>query len=318
MIANLFLHSKAFEYNQEDSEDEVAGKLKSLLNDMIDVVYRYKEENRFIVSLNLACDCKVFRNETVMDFAERHLDGDEKSLFYTILGNIAEDCEMPLDELLMRCEYHPEEKEVFSLLALNDSNLPVEKNKKQLVSVIQFDRYIVVYSKDSWLTLRRQILGNHPGEANEFMTEAKRYFPKICFSNNCVASLDKDDYLRMIPRKIVYYLVCLNDYFGIIRGRYSEKSDRNEILADFSGFCGLDEPASLEGNPSKKKQMTFTFIVEKEEIKVPCEPHLKVSQEDVNCRMQIEYSKFHPRIYFAFDVKKYDELIFVGSIGPHL
>lgn len=325
MIANLFLHSKAFEYNQTDSEKLVLNKLKSLLNDIVDIVYMYNDENKFKIGKDFI-DCKIFKGESIMEFAQRFLEGEELALFYTILGNVSEDDNSSFEELLKRCEYCDEEEEVNSLLVLNQCDSILTNYLLPLKPGMQFERYIVVYGMSSWIALRRQILGNHPENPKHFISEAKKYFPKLCFSDNCLNSLDKGEYLKQIPRKIVYYLACLNDYFFEIRKKYSDKSDRNVILGDFSGYCRFDEPASLEGKLAKKNEMTFSFMIEGKPVLIPCEPHLKISQEDKNYRGHIDYVRFHPRIYFAFDVTiggskdplKYKETVFVGSIGPHL
>lgn len=317
MIANLYLHSEAFRYNGTDTEEMVAGKIKSLLNDIVDIVYDSSGENVFKTSNDLINNCKVYEKEGMMDFLQKHLNVDEITLFYTMLCNISDDYNLSYEELEKLCEYKKEEKEVNSILVINRPK--DEDPDKKIKPYMEFDKYMVVYSKDSWITLRRQILGNHPNKPEDYIREAKKYFPKIVFHDNCIESLKQDNYLETIPRKLTLYLACLNDKFYIIRKKYKPESDRNDILSGFSGECRFDEPASLEGNIKKKMDMIFYFKDEKnKEFKVCCEPHLKISQEDKNYTRHINYDKFHPRIYFAFDVKENEDIIFVGSIGPHL
>lgn len=316
MIANLYLHSEAFKYNGIDSEETVVKKIKNLLDDISDIVYKHSKENVFKTSNDLINNCMIYKKELVIDFIQKHLDVDETTLFYSMLCNISDDYALSYEELEELCKYDKDEKEVNSILVINSpiDNGPVGKNKPYM----EFEKYMIVYSKDSWITLRRQIMGNHPNNPDNYINEAKKYFPKIVFHKNCVESLKQDNYLEMIPRKLTLYLACLNDKFYIIRNKYKSNSDRNDILMDFSGQYGFDEPASLEGNIKKKDVMTFLFKTEKGELTVCCEPHLKISQEDKNYNGHIEYDKFHPRIYFAFDVKGYEDMIFVASIGPHL
>lgn len=316
MIANLYLHSESFRYNGCDSEETVVGKIKSLLNDIVDIVYKYRDENIFKTSSDLIYNCDIYENEPLMDFIEKHLDNDEKTLFYIMLSDISENHNLSSEELDELCMYKEDEKEVNSLLRIN---APINNgNIKWDEPYMSFNKYEIVYSKSSWITLRRQILGNHPGDACNYINEARKYFTDIYFHDNCINSLKQDKYLEIIPRKLTLYLACLNDRFYDIRSSYKSNSDRNVILADFSGRCAMDEPASLEGNISKKDSMTFDFLIDKKQFKVCCEPHLKISQADDNYKGSIDYNKFHPRVYFAFDVNGYDNKIFVGSIGPHL
>lgn len=322
MKVNFFLHSEAFEYNGKDSECTVVKKFKLLLDDFSDIVYEYGDENVFKTSNNLISNCKIYKQEGLMDFINKHLDHDECALFYSILTDISDDYDLCYEELKKMCTYKKDETEINSLLVINYYEDSSEEDIK--LPYITFDKYMVVYSKDSWITLRRQILGNHPGKPDYYINEAKKYFSNITFHENCIKSLEQDNYLDIIPRKITLYLSCLNDKFYIIRNQYKENSDRNDILRDFSGQCNLDEPASLEGNIKKKKSMTFKFKVkskiENQEkiLEISCEPHLKISQQDANYKGSIDYKKFHPRIYFAFDVKEFKNHIFIGSIGPHL
>lgn len=316
MIANLYLHSEAFRYNGSDSEETVVVKIKLLLNDIVDIVYKYRAENVFKTSNDLVYNCYIYKQIGLMEFIEKHLDMDESTLFYSMLTDISEKYDLSYDELNNLCLYRESETEVNSLLVINT---PIDNGhitRKKIY--LSFDEYKVVYSKDSWITLRRQILGNHPENAENYIEEAKKYFPRIYFHDNCVNSLKQDNYLEIIPRKITLYLACLNDKFYAIRKKYKPNSDRNNILKNFSGECGLDAVASLEGNIGKKKSMTFNFLMDNKNITVCCEPHLKISQEDDNYKGNVHYNTFHPRIYFAFDVNGYDNKIFVGSIGPHL
>ena len=73
MIANLYLHSEAFRYNGIDSEETVVKKIKNLLYDISDLVYKYSKENVFKTSNDLVNNCMIYKKELVMDFIQKHL-----------------------------------------------------------------------------------------------------------------------------------------------------------------------------------------------------------------------------------------------------
>lgn len=307
MNANLYLHVKSFAYNGIDTEKEVAEKLRRLLADMRDVVFQGKEENKFKVPTQLY-GCCVYKNLTIIDLANKYLEGDEQVVMYSILVDMSDDYDMSYEELESKSVYDREEKEVNSMVVLNRPSENDDESKQHEQLYMQFDRYEIVYNNQSWITLRRQILGNHPGTPETFIGECRKYFKNLLIHANCIISLNVDNYLQTIPRKIVYYLACLNDKFYEIRLQHAENSrNANDILADFSGRFKLDEPGSLQMNPNKKKNLTFLFEGKDEQGKVCsqlalCEPHLKISQVDNNYTgKSINYDSFHPRIYFCFE-----------------
>lgn len=337
MIVNLYLHPDTFVHNGMDSEKDVCTKLVALVNDMASIVYEHNDENRFKVPASFP-SVQVYQGMTIIDLAEQCLDNDGKGVFYSMLTDTS-DCynSISLDVLREMCTYREEEEVVNSVLVFN---VPIEnlseeekadseqeaKMAHQTVNknYITFDKYEIVYSKQTWVHLRRQILGNHPGEPKTFVAECGKYFTNLCFHKNCESSLidNEFNYLETSPRKIVYYLSCLNDKFCELFEKHKTiGSNANTLLADFSGIYGLDEPGSLQQRPEKKSALTFRFKkIDNSPCDVVCEPHLKISQEDKNCKVKnINYSKFHPRIYFYFpqnDVE--DGKILVGSIGKHI
>ena len=324
MIANLYLHTESFKYNGTNSSDEVATKIKRLIEDMRDVIYNSSNENVFKVPTQIY-NCPIFKEQTIVDFANAYLDGEQQVLMYSVLGNTSDDYSLTYEELEQKCLYQENETEINSILILNRRKDDEEKNADKKEPYIQFDKYKIIYDLLSWKTLRRQIIGNHPGTPTEFIGECRKYFDILDIHNNCIKSLEEDNYLETIPRKIVYYLSCLNDGFYSVMRRHTDKEeDANSILADFSGEYGLDEPGSLERNPEKKPSLTFCFKIKDKdgnnhEHKILCEPHLKISQPDASYKgSSINYLKFHPRIYFKFNYPNAPEKIFIGSIGPHL
>lgn len=115
MIANLYLHSEAFRYNGIDSEETVVKKIKNLLYDISDIVYKYSKENVFRTSNDLINNCMIYKKESVMDFIQKHLDVDETTLFYSMLCNISDDYDLSYEELEELCKYDKDEKEVNSI-----------------------------------------------------------------------------------------------------------------------------------------------------------------------------------------------------------
>ncbi len=332
MIANLYLHPDTFKYNNKDTKEQVSAKLVALVDDMTKIVYEHSEENKFKIPTALF-NVPVFENMSIVELAEVSLNPDEKGVFYTMIEDTSDDYDnISIEDLLEKCVYMPQEKEVYSILVFN---LPEEElTKSQMISppchqtinnnYITFDRYEVVYSKQTWLHLRRQILGNHPENPDHFIKECRKYFPKLCIHDNCVSSLidTQFNYLETSSRKLVYYLSCLNDNFSELYERHKlVGSNADTILTEFSGLYGLDESGSLQQRPEKKALLSFVFLHNNgEECNVICEPHLKISQEDKNSKIKnINYQKFHPRIYFSFPNPDIENgRIPVGSIGKHI
>lgn len=337
MRANLFLHPDTFIYNKVDTFNQVSIKLVSLVYDMAKVITDYSIENQFKVPVALM-SVPVYEGMTIIDLAESCLEKDGLGIFYSMLANTSEEYDnININDLRMMCYYYPEEKVVNSILVFNvpEEDLSEEEKAKDeddakmkhqsiIHDYITFEKYEVVYSKQTWLHLRRQILGNHPENPASFVNDCREYFPNLCFHDNCVTSLTDSEYnyLETSPRKLVYYLACLNDNFNALRESHIKKgNDANTILADFSGKYGLDEPGSLQQNPAKKDLLTFCFMKnDKTKCEVVCEPHLKISQEDKNYKAKkIDYNKFHPRIYFYFGDPEIEKgRILIGSMGRHL
>ena len=175
MIANLFLHPDSFRHNKIDSKEKVAEKLIALVNDMATVVYDNRKENIFKVPSSLVT-VPIFNEMTIVEMAEYCLENDRKGVFYSMIANTSEDYnEISLDDLREKCKYREEEKEVNSIVVLNvqNTNMSEEElsvtHKTIIKDYITFDSYQIVYSKQTWIHLRRQILGNHPENPNFFI-----------------------------------------------------------------------------------------------------------------------------------------------------
>lgn len=318
MIANLYIHKDAFQYNGSDSEELVRNKLRALANDMRAVVYENLDENVFHVSAD-ALNCDVFSGVSLIKAPSIYLDGDLGCIMYAMLANTSAEFTRTIDEIQSLSAYRPDEKEINTLLYLNRS-LP----NRDDTHYIQFENYEIVYNYFSWITLRRQILGNHPGTTTTFIHNCRKYFSNLVIHEHCIETLEDENYqyLSLVPRKIIYYLSCLNDCFCRVKESHIRHSpDANSILEDFSGQFGLEEPGSIERDVRKKPLLTFSFTSSADasvSVNVLCEPHLKISQPD-NSNQSVDYKTFHPRIYFHFgDASVENGRILVGIIGKHV
>lgn len=189
MIANLYLHPDTFVYNKVDTKEKVFAKLVALVDDMTQVVYEKGAENKFKVPSSLY-SVHVYEGMSIIDLAEQCLGNDGKGVFYSMMYDTSEEyADISLDELREMCKYSEDEEEVNSILVFNvpcedlsdeekaTTNEEAKKSHKTVVTdYITFDKYEIVYSKQTWQHLRRQILGNHPGNPVFFVSECEKYF----------------------------------------------------------------------------------------------------------------------------------------------
>lgn len=317
MKANLYLHADTLKYNGTDSEEVFNDKFTSLLNDLNEIRNQYGDNNTIVVSSSLSDGTvTLFEDKSIYDIAQT-LDYEEKNFVYALMYNTSNVSDASLAEIEKKCVYDENETECNSVIYLNRPNPP---KLSYPIEYISFDRYEIVYGKDSWHTVRRQIMGNHPGTPHDFMEECKIHFPNIVFSSNCETSIV--GYLDLVPRKIVYYLSCMNDKL-LNHMRTTSTSDENTLLADFCGLYGFDEAGTRQGTPKKKEFYQYRFLKQgcsdlpKNYKRITCDPHMKMSSCDSNCRKAPK--GFAGRIYFHFgDSEIAKDKILVGSIGPHV
>ena len=198
---------------------------------------------------------------------------------------------------------------------------PMKRTSTRVINnYIDFDNYEIIGDGEiDGLFLMRQVLGNYPETSDVFITRCRKLFENIIFHDNCIASLnDGEEYLKIVPRKIVYCLSCLNDLFVTYADQRKGKS-KNTILKNFAGDCGLDNTGSLDVS-SKKEKLLFAFPKEgeKDPRSVYCNPHLKMIGPDNNYRGEGK-DGLQSRIYFNYDDGNFDHnIILVGSMGVHL
>lgn len=325
MRAKLYLHDDYLKYNGTDTEKEVVAKLASFVRDL-GYICENKEENGIFVSSDFY-GVEIYPGKNIYDLAEK-LEREEKGIFYAVFANTASfESDMNLQVIREAMKYKESETECSSLLIFNAS-FPKDEEKADILDDNQkrtlsnkpymtFDEYCIVYGKSSWVTLRRQILGNHPGKGEDFMKQCRQYFDNLTFSEVCVQRIEP--YLDEIPRKIVYYLSCLNDCFFDFRKQYPH-SDMNQLLEGFSGKYLLDTAGSLQRTSVKKESYTFPFKSKSVAgvVNVCCDPHLKIQHADSN-RLSDNNGKVRYRIYFCVrDERVHPTNLLIGLIGPHI
>lgn len=325
MKAILYIHIDAVKYNGTNTNGFVKN-LKKFVRDLQEIDCWDAANNKIVVSEDIWI-ASVCNGMTFPNFINKYLERDEVNFMYQILANTSNKTNITYRELQENSIYKSDEKECISLIVLNElknesDEISSEENQVPQNPYMTFDNYQIVYGRDSWFCLRRQILANHPGDANSFMQDCRKYFPDLTFSKDCENRLETK-YLVGIPRKIVYYLSCINDCFSNFRKNHANPNSINLLLADFSGIYGMDEAASMQRTPEKKEQYSFEFYKYKSRTtkKVCCDPHFKIRHYDENCLSAIKEDgeKCYGRIYFNLgDTDIHPTNILIGSIGPHV
>lgn len=308
MKAKFYLHPDCIKYDSIESEEAYVNKFSSLIKDLVEVIGDDSGETEYVFSDELY-SAPIFEGKDIYAFAIEHLNRDSVTFLYQVLQQLGQPLSFTPEDIERISIYTRGAESCHALIVLNRPYTEASNDK-----YIQFERYELIYNKHSWLTVRRQILGNHPGTASEFMKCAKTYFPNIVFSPNCGNVIEP--YLTIIPRKIIYYLSCINDRLIEFWNKHSNKKSINDVYADFAGQYGMDRAGSQQSTPKKSEKYTFEFTVDNASKKICCGPHFKITHVDDNCNDPTiqKNKKIHARIYFNIDKKK----VYIGSIGPHI
>jgi hypothetical protein len=306
MKSIFYFHPTALRYNSDESKEEYVAKFSKLIEDLAFVINLPEEEHKFVCS-DLMYEDEVYCDKDIYSFASENLDRDQMALLYQILEKFSETSSLSFEKIESLTYYSENEQACHALIILNRLPNIVTKN-----NYIQFNKYELVYNQGSWLTVMRQIMGNHPESPSAFMRRAKAYFPNIVFSSNCEKVIEP--FLATIPRKIVYYLSCMNDQLIDFWDKHPDKNSINKVCADFAGQYGMDRAGSQQGTPSKKVEYTYEFEINNTTEVKCCGPHFKITHTDDNCKTIPSTKQYHARIYFCIS----DGNICVGSIGPHI
>lgn len=301
MIAELYIVAESFENNSYFSSIEVEEKIKALASDFI-CIRKYKETNRIYINTEIY-NVRFINNILLSDLlfnpqiAKLNMDRDTFNALQKIVIESQTTTISSYDVIQVLLNEHNEEL-CHGLIAFN-----------QIIGVEP--EFQLIYNLQGWYEFRRFFLGIYPKNANFFIDECEKYFPKLFFHERNRTTISS--ILNDCPKKIVYHLAALNDkFFSFDR----TSMNRTQILHSFSVVAGLDETASLEGNAERKNDFTFQFLNSNNEMEfVCCEPHLKLCYCDNNNNV---YSN-NRRIYFHEGKQNIQKgNILIGHIGTHL
>lgn len=303
MVAEFYLIPDSFAVNKTISISEVEEKTKSLASDFI-YIKKYKETNKFFVHSDIY-NVQFIEDTSLSDLlfnsqqAKQKLDRDVYNALQKIVVESAT-TDIPLQEVI--------------------EILIPEHNAELCHGLIGFNKvegvnpdFQLVYNLSGWFDFRRHFLSLYPKNQEFFIDECSKYFPKIHFHERNKTTVGT--ILHNCSKKIIYHLTALNDGF---KDAQQLGLNRTQVLERFSITAALDETASLEGNASRKPDLTFKFQNNSSEMEdVCCEPHLKLC-----------YNDFHPgdtsystdrRIYFHEGKPNIaNGKILIGHIGDHL
>lgn len=328
MKATFYFHTDPLHLNCDLSprmQTLCKKNVEAILRDISYIIQDKTEENTIVIHPDIFT--ATINGQLFYEYFGSLLDKEDYNLFLSILNQV-DFTDFDIEQIAESTRFREGEKECNVIMEI-DSDI---RRQYAINPYIEFDRYAVVYNRKRWLYVRRQILGNHPGTAKEFMRRCKSYFPDITFSENCETVIN--DYLSLIPRKIVYNLSCLNDCFATFACNHPLKNSIKDLVADFSGQYGLDKAASPQSTPDKKEDYTYDYCITKDHpsyadmlksnkidpttgnISFRSSSHFKITQYDNNCAQlnRDGTKKCHGRIYFTFN----EYGLFVGSIGPHV
>jgi len=309
MIAELYIVAESFANNTNFTTPEIESKTKSLAEDFV-YIRKYNETNRLFVHPNIYA-VNFLSGISLSDLlhnpkiAKKHLDRD----VYGALQNI-------IDKSATTTYTSQEVMEV--LLPEHDENLCHGLIAFNSIPNVQ-PKFQIVYHLQGWFEFRRHFLGMYPKNENFYIDECIKYFPNLYFHERNRTSISA--IFNDCPNKIIYHLAALNDKFSLVN---TKGRNRTQVLEAFSILASLDETASLEGKAARKENFSFSFInYQEKEVKVCCEPHLKLCFSDASQA----YSNgrriyFHEGIIKVQDgeiVEKIQEgKILIGHIGNHL
>jgi hypothetical protein len=300
MISEFYLINHSFRSPQSITVEELENRIADFSEDC-EFIRRYDSEKIFVH--DSIYGEYIYKEITVMDLMYNpiHKETFNKDTleYLRIIVQKAETTELSEQEIQDNLGNHSKDR-VSGLLCLYE---------------IEFiDKAFLVYNRHNWLAFHRYFLGLYPKNASFFFLECQKYFPQLYFHPKNKESIDK--ILSSFVKKIVFHLTCLNDVFKEIRSQHNFLPD---ALKEFSIFCNLDETATLEGNASRKKDLSFYFTCEDgKQESVYCEPHLKLCRSDNYEKGDNTYYN-DKRIYFHEGKPHIAQgRILIGHIGEHL
>lgn len=338
MKATFYLHEDNFVCPPDLDKHIYVNRIGKLMMDLSNIIEDKVEENVLAISDGIF-KVPVYADDMIYDLIDSEFPIEQQKYLYQILYNNDFIRAFAVQDIEPKTYYSPDEKECHSLIVLNSEQEGVgegtepevddgeevgeESEEESLEDIIEvaasrkpymtFDKYEIVYDHGSWLMVRRQILGNHPGQPERFIERSRHYFDKLEFGLDCVYTLE--DHLNYVPRKIVYYLSCMNDKLYEFWKTHSNQDSPKIYCAEFAGKYNMDRAGSPQsGKKEKAEDYTFRFWdgSANKEFSLKCGPHFKITHVDSN-RIKDGEQKFHSRIYFTIHNNK----VHVGSIGRH-
>lgn len=249
---------------------------------------------------------------SIYEFIWNEFSRDATTAVMGVLSKYGNGYFFDIDEIDKKSIYTPEESECHVLVVVNQSG----SGSNSGLDYMSFDKYTLVYDKDSWTVLRRQMLGNHPDSSSNFEAGCRDLFSNIDFGKESFA--DIEDCWSLMPRQIVNNLACLNDQFVAFYENYPGGKDFKSVVADFCCAFNFSKIASPQGSKTAKEEYTFADSTGQFRS---CGHHFKINKVDSNCRIDDgQHHQKHCRIHFNYlaSPAENQKKIFVGKILHHL
>lgn len=296
MLFEFYIVNKSFQYQEGVSKEQLEDGIKSLSIDY-DYIRRYKETDKIFVN-NDIYDEIIFPEFTVSDFlympnAKKIFDRDAIIALSNIIDK-SNQTTISTKEVLEKLLYEHNEENVFGLMCLHKIN--------------DIDDIYLVYDRNNWLSFHRYFLSLYPHNADYFINECIKYYPKLYFHENNYQTVRY--ILRDSPKTIIHHLSELDKNFNECK---SKTNSRIELIKHFNSASNIDLDASIEGDISRKNDLTFSFSnIEGNIEMIYCELHMKLLYDDNKKVVQ-------NRIYFhEGKLNIQNGKILIGHIGKHL
>lgn len=294
MIAHLYICNRSFRWNGIDKLADFQLKMV-YFQKMMECINKYPEENLLYMLKDSFLATEILENVAISEFVFDYEKAQE---------TIGKDAYVILMGIMKRCQ--PTQATIWDLkgyLTIEDEEtchaVIVFTPLKGLESHLQ-----VISTEQGWYDFRRHYLGKYPKRPAFFLSESKKYYPRLKIHPDNVTTMR--NVIHTHPKTIVRYLSALNDYFA--EKLYQSEMGLNEFLPVFALEHKLED-ASLEGN--KDNKFYYEFSENSEPHKAYCEAHLKMYHDDRGNDNQ------HCRIYFEKPANA-EPYIYVGYIGEHL
>ena len=163
---------------------------------------------------------------------------------------------------------------------------------------------------EKWTETLREQLKTYKGDREGFLLECRQAFPDFVFSKrfpDCLGTFKGD--LNDFVAVIVSALESLADDMP----ECMEQPNTQACMKAFSAKSGYE--TSMEGNADRKDALTFQFASKDGEIRILCEPHIKL-----HCSARAGDSEYYfHRIYFSSaEHAEFEGKTLIGHIGEHL